>query len=245
MNIKQAKAHLLKCNGKDSWYAYSIEGSYNEGKQDACYSNFRDFDPDRFDFLGVGYYCKKDDEAGMGFLGWITGDKSPWRTLFLDDIELIEDDKYIHGFFMGPKTLKKANKKFLLNFLIASRNVNEFREHIDFWWVCVKEDIPPEVAYQYCKDFAFYGKDDFRQKIVHNTNHWPWNGKPDWKKITDSKPSMNSKYTNGIFAEAGSVSEYWGDDGTPALYRAHTGKYGNGRIPFSVIKDMDKDLRKK
>lgn len=200
MTKEAGRKHLLKSNDSISWYAFEHPKASRFGAKDACYATFREYEPKDYVYLGVGYYCAKSDIAGMAFLSWITGPSSPWRSLLIDPIEIIENGDFIHGFFVGPETLKKAPRQVLMNWLIATRGWNEFQDHIRFWFACVEEGIDPDQAYMYARDFAYYGPEDIRLKTVHNLNHWPWCGTPDWERILKSKPKLGGKYTNSIFS---------------------------------------------
>lgn len=240
MTLKeQARTHLLACNGNGSWYDYSLKDSKKliNYKQAACYANFRGHEPSNFEFLGVGYYTLKVNEAGMSFFKWITGKKSPWRSLLVDPVEIVEDDLYIRGFFVGPETLAKAHKQYLMNFLIASRNYNEFKEHIDFWWKCVQEGIPEERAYIYSKNFGLYDG-QIRQAVVNNTNHWPLCGKVNTGKFRKSLPSTGGACTNGIWSD-GDLGLYGTDDDTGSRYSGYVAK---GYLTTDKLKELDKEF---
>jgi hypothetical protein len=241
MTKETGRLHLLKCNGSDSWFAFETGKEEILEAREPCYYEIGVHSPKTFKYLGVGYYCELDDDAGVQYLQWITGDKSPWRSLLIDPIEIIKDEKKIRGFFVGPETLKKANKKFLMNFLIASRAFNEFEDHIRFWYEAVKEGIDPARAYVYAKDFVYNGK-RLEYRGVENDNHWAWCGDPDWEAIKESKPHVRSAYNTLLFAKSklghGDPRKWLGDN----KYKDYVGYYGV-EISRENLKEMDKKFK--
>lgn len=222
-----AKKHLLDYGGKNSCWAFygpSTETKYNfstrkyetkSGVQlttkynQICYAGLNGFST--MEFLGVGYFSPKNNKAGIKFLEWITGPESPWRSLWGEDrFEIVEDPTYIRGFFL-PVSMLKQKEKFIKNFLIASRNFNEFREHINFWYECVKEGVDPARAYLYCHLFQKYdGEKQIRQRIVPNANHWPLCSNTSLDRLKKSNLREKSQYNNTVLAD--SDGENWDID---------------------------------
>jgi hypothetical protein len=234
-----AREYLSKCNGGGSWfYTVSSENVLKRGMKAACYAAFRNVE--RHHVVGVGYFCPKEGPGslvGEAWLKFITDkEKSPWRSFLKDDIEIIEDENYIRGFLLGEETLKSIPHKVLMNFLIASRHLNEFYEHINFWHKIVEAGVDVYRAYAYAGAFALYeGEASIRFVHVHNTNHWTLNNKPHMLNLVDSTPNLDHKSTNCIFSK--SNSDFQIDDLGYRKYVAY-----NSQISVENFVEMDKKL---
>lgn len=186
-----AIAHFKKYTGDGSSYYYfeKDKKTPNSSLNYQCYAPLRQ---KTFSFLAVGFYVQKNQagKPGLRFLDWITGKNSPWRYLFKEPVQRIEDDEAVYGIALGPKSLEISNH-LLMNFLMASRNWNEFSNHIQLWDFCVQEGIPEERAYIYARDFSFeqIGQEKkIAKRTAHNLNHWPINGDIDFERFVKSVP---------------------------------------------------------
>lgn len=224
--LEAIKFISLKTN-KDStfWFTYNHPDratNHIQHSGDICYQKIRGVfsnnakaDQIKIVTLGVGYLCFPKDEATAKFYDWITDpEMSPWRSIFKvrpKKITTVENDTEItKGFLLHAPSLEGVHWSFLMNFLIASRNANEFFPNINFWYELVKRDIDPAFAYFW--SYYFLMEDGLVSRSnVWNANHWPIEELFDYNAFKKSEPKLkkggfNNYYINNIWSQVNGLS---------------------------------------
>jgi hypothetical protein len=107
---------------------------------------------------------------------WMTGDNSPWRTLFQKEKPeaIRDDDGVLIGFFLEPQ-LASTYPLHVLNYCIAMRMIGEERETLKMWDRLVKSGMHEGDALYLSRMVSEV--DDSELVTLsgnhNNTSHWP------------------------------------------------------------------------
>lgn len=168
----------------------------------------------RFKTVGAGCYFAKTNEARMEFLKWmLSPEYSPWRKYLDDDISIIEDEKFVRGFILGPKTMSKfpvqdeSGSEYythvvLLNFLICTRMACTYGGHVDFWWKAVQLGASKEDAFIYARNFFYSQRDN---KIyatgISDSGSFAFHGDINTERFKKGEARENAKYRGAIWTD--------------------------------------------
>jgi hypothetical protein len=230
----EAYLKLARSNFNDhtggSKYCARLTGPFIDGyvytASEICYNYLDIYHDQKYSHVAVGMYIPPDDPRKKAFQDWILSPKvSPWRKAFKKPIEIIKDSRGSHarggihrGILLHPENLEgfpwKANTRcnvVLMNFLIATRMVNSFPAHVDFWHECVQMGTSPEDAFFLARNFNFIGK-TFNRTIIHDRGSFAFGGQINMERFKDGEFRSKTQKRGNVWLDKDIVYGEWGDN---------------------------------
>lgn len=103
---------------------------------------------------------------------WATSDKSPWKCLMKNGIELVEKDGLYKGWILPEKTLRETPFNLHKNFCIFTRVISEKFNRFKTWDNYVSLGVDPTDAFYLCSMSWLNDKQVTAGGDI-NGGHWP------------------------------------------------------------------------
>ncbi len=201
--------------------------------------------------LGSGFLpTKKQLPVAERFWEWVTDkDKSPWRVLMQNGIELVRGTNGLPvGWILPKKTLLETPFTFQKNFAILTRVFTEKHENFEFWYLLVNKGVREDDALYLCSCLRYQdGKTTIQNQLLGS--HWPLSDYVgydihsvftnfDWKAYRSGNINPVSQYAglriNGHFCQT-KENNYKQFDPIKIPYTLSKGA-------FSQVKEYDLDV---
>lgn len=190
-------------NRINSTWLFQGERDSNSGINSACHAAMRKVNKPKA--LASAFSVNEERyEDGIKFWNFITSDKSPYRSLMENGIELVhEPGVNLKGFILPEETVVPADSYFLKNFCILMRGIIEWGPCLRAWRCLTEAGLSPEEAFYLCYNFQVH---DNGTSVVYRTtdnlngSHWPLtdgygyysNFIFDWTAWKSGKPNKRS-----------------------------------------------------
>lgn len=183
-NEEKAREYFSKLSFdpiRNSSYYYEDSSGIIASSYSNCLAPLRGFTKrEEGTCLIIGFFESKENrEFFLEYWEWLSDkEKSPWRSVFHSGFpEIVKNKKdEIVGLLVPYYIFKDLESgviesNTLLSFLVATRAVTEFVNHIRFWSYCVKNGVEPCLAF-FLSTYFVYRENKIQRTTVANSNHW-------------------------------------------------------------------------